>query len=313
MWGSLSLINLMKIINNDVTPSILTQRNEEFGWKPFLPTPVFLSIIITTILISIIIFYYYFSIKKLKPNETPKGFALLLFILINYSKQLVFEILGPKFIRLTPYFITLFGYILVSNLIGIAGFENPTASVSVTLSMGLITFIGTFIIGFKYQRLSYLKKFLLGINLKDKKTKQKKYIPLFINPLEIIGNVTPLISISFRLWGNIFAGGIILTLFYSIPMAIQASGSTSNPNMFDPTMNNANEFVLIMGLFAAPLNAYLDVMTGIVQALVFVLLTMVYWKMAIPESYDEDNELSSYRFVDFENECCVKMTNISVV
>lgn len=317
MWANLSLINLTKEINNDVVTLSLKQENSEFGWSPYFPTPVFLSIIITMLIMIIIILYYFFSIRKLKPNETPRGFALLLFILVNYSKQLVFEILGPKFIRITPYFLMLFGYIIISNLIGIAGFENPTSSVTVTLSMGFVTFIGTFIIGFKYQRLSYLRKFLFGISIKNKDTNKKIYIPIFLNPLEIIGSVTPLISISLRLWGNIFAGGIILGLFYSIPMAIQASGMAANnpnaPNLSDPTMNPPNVSVIIMGLFAAPINAYLDVMTGVVQALVFVLLTMVYWKMAMPESYDEDNEISSYKFVEFENECYVKMTNVSTV
>lgn len=302
MWESFSLRNSIKTIIN-----ANSQNNGVGGlnWNPYFPTPIFFSIIVVTIIMTIIIFYYYFSIRKLKPNETPKGFALLLFILVNYAKQLVFEVLGPRFIKITPYFLMLFGYILLSNFVGIVGFENPTASVTVTLSMGFVTFIGTFVIGFKYQRLSYLKKFLLGFHITNKTTNKKTYIPLFVNPLEMIGGVTPLISISLRLWGNIFAGGIILALFYSIPMALSG---------VDPTKNEPNKLVLIMGLFAAPLNAYLDVMTGIVQALVFVLLTMVYWKMSMSESVEGEHEKENdYKFVDFENECCVKITNISTV
>ncbi len=273
-------------------------------YNPFSGTPIILSIIIVTVLITIAICYYYFSIKKLKADQPPKGFALLLFILINYTKQLVFEVLGPRFIKLTPYFLTLFIYILVSNMIGIIGFENPTASVTVTVSMGLVTFIGTFVIGFKYQRLSYLKKFIIGINIKSKKTNNKYYVPIIINPLEIVGSVTPLISISMRLWGNIFGGSIILALFYSIPMAL------SGNNPLFPQPPNAYAWQIIMGLFAAPLNAYLDVLTGTIQALVFVLLTMVYWKMALPE---DDNEADNFRFVDFSSECCVELKSISRV
>lgn len=301
MWDSSLLIQKVKIINNS---GVLTSMPiKGIGWDPFYLTPVIISIFITMLIISIIVFYYYFSIRKLEPNETPKGFALLLFILVNYSKQLVFEVLGPKFLKLTPYFLMLFGYILISNLIGIVGFENPTSSVTVTLSMGLVTFIGTFVIGFKYQRLSYLRKFLIGFNIKNKETGEKTYIPIFLNPLEMIGSVTPLISISLRLWGNIFAGGIILALFYSIPMALSG---------YNPIVEPPNQFVIIMGLFAAPFNAYLDVMTGIVQALVFVLLTMVYWKMSASEG-DDNHDESNYKFVEFENECCVKITNVSKI
>lgn len=309
MWENSSLINLVKTINLN---NGALDKTDSSGWQPFFPTQVFLSIILTTIIIGIIIFYYYFSIRKLKPDEAPKGFALLLFILVNYAKQLVFEILGPRFIKITPYFLMLFGYLFVSNLIGIVGFENPTASVTVTLSMGLVTFIGTFIIGFKYQRLSFLKKFLVGFHITNKKTNEKIYIPIFINPLEIIGSFTPLISISLRLWGNIFAGGIILALFYSIPMALAASNYNGVGTNYDPTIHPPSAHVIIMGLFAAPLNAYLDVMTGIVQALVFVMLTMVYWKMSMTEG-EENDESNDYKFVDFENECYVRITNISTV
>lgn len=263
---------------------------------------VFSIIIVTLILLGIILFYY-FSIKKLKPNETPKGFAMLLFLLINYAKQLVFEILGPKFIKMTPYFLLLVGYILISNLIGITGIESPTANLTVTLSMGFVTFIGTFIIGFKYQRLWYLRKFLLQITVKDKNSgKEKFYIPLMINPLEIVGAVTPLISISLRLWGNIFAGSLILSLLYGIPMVI---------NKDNPLVDPPNASVLVAGLFAAPINAYIDVLAGVVQTIVFILLTMVYWGMAKQGEGGEEEQ--KFKFIEFDNDCYLKMTNVEKI
>lgn len=272
--------------------------------KLFELTPIVFSILVVTIILLTFILIYYFSIKKLKPNEAPKGFSLLIFTLINYTKQLVFDILGPEFIKITPYFLTLIGYILVSNLIGIAGIESPTATVSVTLSMGLITFFGTFVIGFKYQRLSYLKKYLIGLHVRIKG--QKKYIPLMINPLEIVGSFTSLISISLRLWGNMFAGGLILSLFYSIPMAIAGT---------NPLIHSANKWVLIAGVFAPPINAYIDLLAGVVQTIVFVMLTMVYWTMAKSGEGDEPNpsQYISYKFVDNDEIGYVKLNNVSNV
>jgi F-type H+-transporting ATPase subunit a len=123
-------------------------------------------------------------------------------------RSLVVDILGKRLEKLTPYFVFLMSYLLLSNTIGILGLANPTGSLTVTLSFGLVMFIGTFVIGFRYQKLSYLTRFCACV--KSKKT--GKHYPVMINPLNIIEVITPLISISFRLWGNIFAGGVVLTL-----------------------------------------------------------------------------------------------------
>lgn len=260
-----------------------------------------IGIAVATLIVLYIVIHYYVNMKKLKPNEAPKGFTMLIFILVNYAKQLVFEILGPNFIKFTPYFLTLFLYIMVSNMVDIVGFENPTGSLTVTLSMGLVTFFGTFIIGFRYQRLSYLKKFAIGINIKHKNSDKKTYIPVMVNPLEIIGSITPLISISMRLWGNIFAGTVIIAMFYSIPMAF------SGNNPLQPQPLDAYAWTMIMGLFAAPFNAYLGVMVGTIQALVFTMLTMVYWTLA--QSEESVNE--GYKFVPYDSECYIKLNNVS--
>lgn len=301
-----STFNSNQVINEPNT--IAEQSTDPFGgYNPFAFADnakivwTVVGIIVATLIVMYITIHYYVNMKKLKPNEVPKGFTMLIFILINYAKQLVFEILGPNFIKFTPYFLTLFLYIMVSNMVDIVGFENPTGSLTVTLSMGLVTFFGTFIIGFRYQRLSYLKKFAVGISIKNKKTNKKTYIPVMINPLEVIGSITPLISISMRLWGNIFAGGVIIAMFYSIPMAF-----TGN-NPLNPQPLNAYAWTMIMGLFAAPFNAYLGVMVGTIQALVFTMLTMVYWTLA--QSEESVNE--GYKFVPYDSECYIKLNNVS--
>ena len=79
---------------------------------------------------------------KVKENETPKGMVLIIQMLIVYIRTLVVEILGPKLEKLTPYFLYLFSYMLLSN------------------------FISLFVIGFRCQKISYLKKFCVYINIK---------------------------------------------------------------------------------------------------------------------------------------------------
>ncbi|MCQ2747994.1 MAG: F0F1 ATP synthase subunit A [Mycoplasmoidaceae bacterium] len=137
---------------------------------------------------------YYVKSRKLKANEAPTGYVLAIEIYVSYFRNMVHEILGPKLDKLTPLFVFIFTYILISNIIGVFGLDNPTGSYTVTLSMALIMYFGVWVVGFKYQKLSYLKNFCFKI-----KTKKGKQIPVFINPLEVMSNIAPLISMSFRL------------------------------------------------------------------------------------------------------------------
>lgn len=231
-------------------------------WEPNSLRPEILSIAVITITIFVLAVIYWCKQKKQNYKEAPKGFVLLVQSYINYIRNITIEILGPENEKITPFFVFLFTYLLFSNLIGVFGFNNPTASYTVTLSLAFVTFIGTFVIGFKYQKLSYLKQFFICVKIKGKK------IPTLPNPIEIAGAIAPLISLSFRLWGNIFAGGLLVSLwFYFTQTCCEKI----------PVLNTIN---LLGGLTVAPLHMYLDLLCGVVQALVFMLLTMVYWSLA---------------------------------
>lgn len=234
---------------------------KEIEWKPFDVQPQIISILVVTLIISVFSLVFYLKQKNIKANEAPTGIVLMGQMYVGYIRSLVVEILGSELEKLTPYFVFLFSYLGLSNLISIIGLENPTTSLTVTFSLGLITFIGMFLIGFKYQKISYLKKFCVCITIKKKK------IPVMINPVEVISAVTPLISISFRLWGNIFAGSLINGLWFFLTAYLSSSIS------FLATFN------LLFGLTIPAINLYFDLLCGIIQALVFTLLTMVYWSL----------------------------------
>ncbi len=233
------------------------------GWDPLILKPQLVSIGIVTIVIIVLSLIYFFKNKKLKANEAPTGFVLMVEIYIGYFRNMVVELLGPKMEKITPYILYLFTYIALSNLIGLFGFESPTGCYTVTLSLAFVTWVGVFVVGFKYQKLSYLKNFCFCV-----KTKKGKKIPVMINPLEMMSNIAPLISLSFRLWGNILAGGLIMTLWFYF---------TNYVWMNVPVIGLIN---ILGGLTAAPLRAFFDIMSGVIQALVFATLTIMYWTMA---------------------------------
>jgi len=238
--------------------------------------PFILSIGFVTIILLIIFGYYKYSMSKLHADDCPGGITLILFIMINYFKNMTRDLLGESFEGLTPFFIALFSYLLTSNLVGLISLTPPTASITVTLSLGFITWIGTQVIGIRYQKWNYLKSIFINITIKTKEGKKTR-IPIIPNPIEILGKITPLVSISFRLWGNIFAGVLIISLIYNIPFIFQ--GTEIFGGLVGEDIVIDSPLVIISSLFAPPIHLYLDVMTGSIQAFVFVILTMVYWTM----------------------------------
>ncbi|GMO16872.1 MAG: F0F1 ATP synthase subunit A [Mycoplasmoidaceae bacterium] len=222
---------------------------------------VIIGIALTTVILIVLFSIYSFKLKKQKPDVPLSGYVFCFQIYIQFINNMIKEVLGKKFEKITPFFIYLFSYILISNVISIFGITNPTSSVSVTLSLGLVTFFGIFVIGFKYQKLSFLKKYTFNISIKDKK------IPVMINPMNVASQFAPLISISLRLWGNIFAGTIITS------MLLVSTDSAMNNMLTFKFFNIIGVFVLL------PIHIYFDLLSGFIQAFVFMLLTMVYWKL----------------------------------
>ena len=249
-------------------------------WNPMEPwqsalVPQIFGMIVITIVLSILALCYYKQVKNAKVTDTPKKLTLLVDMLIDTIKKLIIETFGVKFIKLTPYFIFLLSYLAFGNLLSIFGLKEPSTSYSVPLALGMITWVTSIFFSIKYQRMSFLQKFLFSIKIKGNKI----YFPI-VNPLELLGKVTPLISISFRIWGNIIAGSIIFSvLFWGFG---QLTGAYPQIGI-----------ILIGGVVMMPfLFAYLTIFIGIVQAYVFALLTMTYWSGPINEGLDYQKELA---------------------
>lgn len=232
-----------------------------YNYQPFKYVEQITSSIIIFFVIFLLSLIYFVKIRKKNVKEPLTGYVLIINIYVEFIRNILLQILGKKFEKLTPYFLFLFTYILFANIISVFNFESPTSSLTITLSLAFITFFGIFAIGFKFQKLSYLKKFTFNLSIK------KKSIPIMINPLNIISSFAPLVSLSFRLWGNIFAGSLIIS------MLLYATDITTSNISFLSTFN------IFGGIILIPLNLYFDLISGFIQTFVFTLLTMVYWKL----------------------------------
>lgn len=147
---------------------------------------------------------------------------------------------------------TLFIYIWFNNIISIIPwFEEPTTDVNTTLAFGLISF--------GYVQAAHIKSNGLNGYIKE------FFQPFFLLfPLNVVGEIAKIISISFRLFGNIFGGSVISKLFAS---AIYG-------NIITETIAIPINFIVV-GFFI--------IFEGTIQAFVFAMLSLTYLALATQE------------------------------
>jgi len=164
-------------------------------------------------------------------------------LLVNWFKDLVRDALGEAYEEhYFPLICGLFIFLLLCNWVGIIpGLEEPTKDLNTTLGLGVMGFFiahGT------------------AIKVKGLKGYIKEYFEpmFFLMPLNVVGEIAKVISISFRLFGNIMGGSIIIIVVSH----------------------------LIWGLLLPPfLYGFFGLFVGTVQAFVFTMLTLVYISVQI--------------------------------
>jgi len=161
-------------------------------------------------------------------------------VIIDGLESFMVSVSGPEGRFFFPFIATVFLYILVCNLIGLVpGFNSPTANLNTTLSMALCTFVYTHIIGIKFHGAKYVKHFLGPV----------WWLAPLMLPIELIGHFARVMSLSIRLFGNIFGKEMVLSIFFAMA-----------------------------GLYLAPLPIlFLGLLVSFIQALVFTLLSIMYF------------------------------------
>lgn len=228
----------------------------------------FIVSMITMLIIVILSFVIYFKQKKYGPLDKPKGIVNLAETIIGWADEKVSGIMGcPRyFANFAGYIIPLFLFIFIGFFIGMMGIPNfivlgpasegyilnegklftqmpnPFTNLAFTLSIGFITVVLIEVTKIRTQKWSYWKPFVLTF-------------PPF---LPLVTNLVPMISLGIRLFGNSFAGFCVMTLLYNA------------------LYNMLGGFGLLAGPVVMPfMHAYFDAFSGLIQALVFVMITMM--------------------------------------
>ena len=181
---------------------------------------------------------------KMIPSKGQNVFE----IIISGMEDFMISVTGEQGRWLFPLAATVFLYIATCNLIGLVpGFFPPTASLNTTASCALTVVIFTHLIGLKYHGIKYIKHFLGPVWW---------MIPI-IFPIEVIGHVARILSLSFRLFGNMMGHELVLGILLALA-----------------------------GLFFAPLPLMaLGIFVAMVQAFVFFLLSIMYFTGAMEHAH----------------------------
>ncbi len=238
------------------------------GSFPFTNTLLDVLIIDTVIIVAAL------NLKK-NLSVVPGAFQNV-FEYITESFYNLTQSISPKHAsRIFPYFMTFFLFILLTNLSGLIpgisaiGFyrdgklipfvKAATSDINLTLGLALVSAVAT----------HFMSINILGIKEYLSRYFSINPVYLFVGILELVGEITKVISLSFRLFGNIYAGEAVLAtisgLFAKLPAVV---------------------FIGINSVVLLPFVG-LEIIVGLVQALVFSMLTCVFMAILTTSHHDE--------------------------
>jgi len=213
---------------------------------------VFIAVIIS------IIFYVGASKKEL----IPTGLQNFLEFLADSLRSLVHSILGHEGDKYVPFLGTLFVYILAMNLFGLIPLmKSPSSSLSITIAQAICVFI---LVQFLNIRNMGIGGFLYHLAGSPKTLTSWLMVPLLF-PIELLTQISRPVTLAFRLFGNIFGEDVLIRYFVLLGIAI----------------------LPFIHPFSVPLQlpfVFFAVLTSVIQALVFTLLTAIYILLSTPHA-----------------------------
>ncbi len=187
------------------------QQAAEHGFSilPALPLPGLTpheALIVENTWLSMVIIIVIVVAVALSLKKIPGGWQNLIEMLVTFIEKFIVDIIGPKGLAYFPLVVTAFTFILVANYIGlIPGFISPTSTINTTAAWAIVVFVFYQYLGVTKQGLHYFKHFLGPIPVMS---------PI-IFVTEIISELARPLSLSFRLFANIFAGEMIIKLLFA--------------------------------------------------------------------------------------------------
>jgi len=192
--------------------------------------------------------------------------------IVEKSEKLVKDNMGRYFAEWGPFIAAIMGLSAFSSLICLVGLFSPTGDVNVTFGWAILVFF--LIMNFKFK--GGFGKYFLGLF---------KPIPVFM-PMNLVGEFSTPVSMAFRHYGNILSGAVISALIGGALTGLSKSLLGWLPGVF------ADMPLLRVGL-PAVLSIYFDLFSGVMQAFIFAMLTMLNIANNVP--WDDWNQKRAKR------------------
>jgi F-type H+-transporting ATPase subunit a len=225
------------------------------------------DIVTSTLLAAAILMFLGFRMRSKVTDGVPGKLQLFWELLVEQVNELADSAIGPKGRRFVPIGVTLFLFILICNWIGFIPsalhpgssaeiLPAPTGDVNLCLAMALFVIVWVHIESFRARGIrGYFRHY------------RQPYVAL--TPINIIEEITKPITLTFRLFGNLFSGGLMIAVM-----------------------------VTLLPIFVSPLGELVwkpfDLFIGLIQAYIFMLLTVLYFAFATShEEHEPDHVLEA--------------------
>ena len=195
---------------------------------------------------------------------------LLEYVVVRQSDAII----GKASRKYVPYFASFFFFILFSNLMGLLpGFAPPTGNLNTTLGLALVSFVGYNVIGVREQGMAYFKQFIGPMTSLPGKGLLSKlaFVPvllisvIFFLIVELFSNGFRPVSLSLRLFGNIMGDHEVIGAFTGLTKLV------------------------------VPVAFYLmGALVSVIQAFVFMVLSMIYVALAVSHGHDAEQGHESH-------------------
>jgi F-type H+-transporting ATPase subunit a len=217
------------------------------GFHPTYPNAPITNTVAMEILATVLLILFSAAVRATISVEKPGGLQHTAEMVEEFVSEQADGIIGHGYERYLPYAITIGLFILVCNLLGlIPGFESPTANPVVPLGCAVLTFVYYHFHGLRTHGFHYIKQF----------TGPVWALAWLMIPIEIVSHLARVLSLTVRLYANMFAGDLVTLAFFSLVP------------------------VLVPVLFLS-----LHFGVALVQAFIFVMLTLVYLGLAVSEEH----------------------------
>ena len=209
------------------------------------------TLIMTWITMLLVILFAVAATRSMSLRK-PKGAQNILEMLWEFIKGLVLDNLDTKKgAALLPIVVTYFIFILFSNLIGLVPtLSSPTADYNTTFGLALCTFFMIYIFGIRFKGLGYFKHYL------------KPFV--FFLPINIIEDFSKPVTLTFRLYGNIYGGEVLIAVLLGM-----LGGWTH----------------VFGGFIGSVVWLAFSIFVGFIQAFIFTMLSIAYVGQATSDGH----------------------------